>query len=300
MTYFHRDELQITVMADRDCYFKIIHIDANNQMKMIYPNSSDRNNRLLANVPRTIFETASYMLYEPYGAEVILVVSSSRQFENIEREYIAPWIPATANSVRTAVRGERGGELESQSVPITFSGEGEARYDIYIQPPHDEYTYGRPENMRETYQSMRDDVQRQGGTFTGNDTNYTSAYYILNGVRGSYRIPRDAPDTIQFVFYYLDNYTRGPNAGVRTRGAGFSFSFERPANLTQTIRTVRTRIESIGGTFTGNEQQGNFRANGITGQYRVSDRVNVTITEKPFVIPNSLIEREVRSYFGGR
>ena len=86
-TFMHRDELKMTVMADKNCYFKIIHIDADNQMKMIYPNSSDKNNELKANIPRNIFETASYMLYGPYGAETLLVVAQSKPFENIERDY---------------------------------------------------------------------------------------------------------------------------------------------------------------------------------------------------------------------
>jgi hypothetical protein len=86
---------------------------------------------------------------------------------------------------------------------------------------------------------------------------------------------------------------------VRTRGANFNFSFEKPENITQTIQMVRNGIEGKGGKFTGNEQRGNFQANGIAGQYRVSEKVNVTITEKPFLIPNSLIEREIKNYFGG-
>jgi hypothetical protein len=297
MTYFHRDQLKMTLTADRNCYFKVIHIDANNQMKMIYPNSSDTNNRLSANVPRAIFETANYMLYDPYGAEVILVVASSQQFPNIDREYVTPWVAATGSNIRSAVRGQtRGGDLES---PITFSGEGEARYTINILRPHEEYSYVVPENIREAYQAISAEVQQKGGTLEGNET---SGFYIIDNVRTSYRIPRDAPDTIQFAIYYLDNFTRGKSSRVTTRGAGsgFNFNIPRPGNITQTIHQVKSGIEGSGGRFSGNEQQGNFQAKGITGQYRVADDVNVTITDKPFVIPNSMIEREVRSYFSER
>jgi hypothetical protein len=87
---------------------------------------------------------------------------------------------------------------------------------------------------------------------------------------------------------------------VRSRGSGFNFSFTRPGNISRAVQTVRSGIEGKGGTFSGNEQQGNFNASGIAGQYRVADMVNVTITEKPFIIPNSLIEREVKNYFGGK
>ena len=294
-TFMHRDELKMTVMADKNCYFKIIHIDADNQMKMIYPNSSDKNNELKANIPRNIFETASYMLYGPYGAETLLVVAQSKQFENIERDYISPWIPVTAEAVRAAVRGKRGGDLESS--PISFSGEGEARYTITILKPHEEYEYGKPENMALLVQNMRNEALQQGGTFEGNET---SGFSVVNNVRISYRVPRDSPNTIQFALYNLDNFTGGRNARGQKRNTGYNFSFEKPLNIAVAIKTLQTQIESKGGVFNGNEQQGSFKANGIAGQYRVTNLVSVTITEKPVLVPNSLIEREVKNYFGGR
>jgi hypothetical protein len=297
MTYKHRDELHITVMADRDCYFKVIHIDVDNQMKMIYPNSNDRDNFLRANVPRDIFEKARYMLYEPYGTEVILVVASAQKFVNIEQEYAAPWVLATVDTVRNAVKGNRGGDLELGAVPITFSGEGEAKYKITILKPDEEYSYTRPANMEAYIQDFKNDITKKGGVF--HDGNEQSGYYTLDGIRGSYRVPRNAPDTIQFTAYYMDKYTRSP--GVRTtRGSSYEFKFAKPQNISQAVQTVRSSIMESGGTFAGNEQQGNFRASGITGKYQVADMVNVTISEKPFVVPNSMIENEVKKYFGVR
>jgi len=70
--------------------------------------------------------------------------------------------------------------------------------------------------------------------------------------------------------------------------------------MDQAVQAVRSGITAKGGTFEGNEQQGNFKASGITGRYSVADRVSVSISEKPALIPNSLIEKEVRSYFVGR
>jgi hypothetical protein len=148
--------------------------------------------------------------------------------------------------------------------------------------------------MAEIVQGMRSDALQQRGTFEGSETSGAS---VLNNIRISYRIPREAPDKIQFAYYNLDSLSRGSG---RIRGAGFEFNFERPINITQTIQMVRIGIESNGGTFNGNEQQGIFQANGIAGQYRVSDRVIVTITDKPVLVPNSLIEREVKNYFGGQ
>ncbi|MDR0497525.1 MAG: DUF4384 domain-containing protein, partial [Treponema sp.] len=286
-TYYHRDELKMTVMADKNCYFKIIHIDANSQMKMIYPNSYSTNNQLTVNTPRVIFENESvgYMLYEPYGTEVIQLVASTEQFKDIEQEYIIPRRTATSEIIRPEVVESRGGDLEAT---------GEAKYIITVLKPHEEYEFKKPSNMTEAIEALRSDALRQGGVFEGNEQ---SGYYTMNGVRGSYRIL--APDTLQMAVYYPDNHTGGPDTGIWRRGSGFNFSFERPANISQAVQAVRSGIEDKGGTFTGNEQQGSFKASGIAGQYRVSEMVNVTITEKPFIVPNSLIEKEVRNYFIG-
>jgi hypothetical protein len=284
-TYMHADELILTVTADRNCYFKIIHIDVNNQFKMIYPRNRNDNNQLRANEYRNVFgvDGNRQILCEPYGAETLVVVASSAQFPNIEREYSQPWRPATEETIRAAI-----------------AGEGQARYPFTIIPPHDVYEYTRPENMTEFYQALRDDVTRQNGQFENDAVNGFYSVYTINNIRGSYRVPSDRPNVIQFATYYLDAYSADANRGTRTRGSPHSFSFARPQNVAQAVLTVRSSILGKGGTFNGDEQQGNFRASGITGQYQVTDVVRVTISEKPFVIPNSLIENEVKNYFGVR
>jgi hypothetical protein len=110
-------------------------------MKTIYPNSYDRNNYLRASMPRSVFESADYMLYEPYGTETLLIAASDGQFEGIEREFIAPWTACTAETLREAIAGGRGGSVEASTRPIPFAGEGEARYSITILKPHEEYEY---------------------------------------------------------------------------------------------------------------------------------------------------------------
>jgi len=298
MTYFHNDELQITVWADRNCWFKVIHIDVNNQMKMVYPNNSDRDNYLGANTSRNIFETLGWRTVEPYGAETILVVASSQQFANIEQEYHVPQKPVTADALRAAL-GESRGTESFQKTPITFSGEGTAKYTITVLKPDEEYEYTKPENMTEFFQSLRDDIRRRGGTFSP-DSNDKSGSYVIDGFRGSYRVPNNRPDIIQFASYDLDAYAAIALRGTPTRGTPYNFSFERPQDIAWAVQQVRSSILEKGGTFTGNEQQGSFRSKGIAGQYRVADVVNVTISEKPIVVPNSLIETEVKKYFGVR
>ena len=280
-TYKHADELELTVSAARDCYFKIIHIDVNNQFRMIYPTRND-NNSLRANVSRTIFDNpkSRYVLSGPYGAETLIVVASPVQFPNIDMEYGQPWKAATEEAIKKAI-----------------AGAGEARYPITILKPHEEYVFAKPPNMAETCRAIRDDAKQQGGYFKGNET---SGFYIINNIRGSYLVSSAAPDTIQFASYFLDTYTGVSDSGTRKRGSPFNFSFAKPQNISQAVQMVRSGIEDKGGTFTGDDQQGNFRSSGIAGQYQVSDMVNVTILEKPFIIPNSLIVNEVKNFFGVR
>jgi len=304
MIFKHRDELQLSVMADRNCYFKIYVIEADNQKKLIYPNGIDtqekNRNYLNANITKDIFENAKYMFYEPYGGITLLIIASTEKFPDIHREYTNPLELITINSLQKAIKGNNRGDLEARINPNISSGAGYAIYNLYLEKPHNEYAYGRPEDMEELYVSIRNDVRSQHGTFVGDNYNPISGFYILNGVRGSFHIPRGTPDKVHFAFYNLDNLTGATRSGIQTRAAGHTFSFTKPGNITQAINKVRTGIEEKGGTFSGNEQQGNFRANGIMGQYQIYNMVEVTITEKPFAIPNSLIEKEVKSFFGER
>jgi hypothetical protein len=277
-TFLHRDELKMSVMADRDCFFKIIHIDVDKKIRMIYPVKENDDNSLRANISRSVFDGLNrYAFYEPYGTETLVVVASPVQFPGIRQEYGQPWKTATEEMISKAIEGA-----------------GQAQYQITIIPPYAEYEYKKPQNLTEMYETLKEDTVRQGGYFEGNEENKTSAFYIIGNIRGSYRV---SGDMIKFTTYYLDII---PNVGARTRGQPFTFNFTKPQDITHAVQTVRSGIESKGGTFNGNEQQGDFRASGITGRYNVSERVNVTISEKPFVVPNSLIENEVKNFFGVR
>jgi len=277
-TYFHVDELKMTLVSDRSCYFKVYHINVNNEIKLVYPTRRDADNTLRANVSRTLFNNpnSSYLLYGPYGTETILVVASNTQFRNIENEKNMPWTAVTEEILKEAA-----------------AGDGKSQYSITIIKPHEEYEFKKPQDMTQMYQEIRKDVENRGGVFV--EGNAKSGIYRIGNIRGSYLVDND---TIQFATYFLGNFTGGSNTAFMTRGSGYNFSFAKPQNISQAVQTVRSGILSKGGTFTGDEQQGNFKASGIAGQYRVSDMVNVTISEKPFIVPNSLIENEVKNFFG--
>ena len=73
----------------------------------------------------------------------------------------------------------------------------------------------------------------------------------------------------------------------------FSIPFVgEPVNI---MNKAKSAVESQGGNFTGDTNAGNFDVsvfgNSITGSYTVSGQnLDVTITDKPFLIPCSAIE----------
>jgi hypothetical protein len=102
-TYLDGDELRISIVADEDCYFKVYHIDLNGGMQLIHPNDKNTDNRLTANVTRTIPESGaiSYVLQAPFGQDTIKVVAARQQFENLPAEFNKTW-KADGETVRRA------------------------------------------------------------------------------------------------------------------------------------------------------------------------------------------------------
>jgi hypothetical protein len=145
------------------------------------------------------------------------------------------------------------------------------------------YIYRKPENLAEAIQIMRADILRQGGSFSGDER---EGSFRLGEARGDYRVSGDRVELRM-------RSAAGEGAG---RGV-YEFSFDRPRNISTALRSLRTGIAEKGGAFDGDERAGSFKAGGISGRYTVAERVSVSILEKPFLIPVSLIEREVKNYF---
>jgi len=289
-TFIEGDFLEITVVSNRNCFFKVYHIDINNDMQLIHPvNAGD--NELRANVERTI-GGGNFLISPPFGQDTIVAVASNRQFVNIEpagiilgkasRELISNAVSSRGILVTNAASSQNAPAAETASARFNFTSLPNTYFDEI-------YSYKKPANMAEAIQSMRAEVISHGGTFNGNEREGT---FSVGGITGNYSVTGD-----QFI---VRQRNTGNTFTQRSRGLGFSFSIDKPRNMSQAVQAVRSGILSKGGTFEGNEQQGNFRASGITGQYNVADRVAVNINEKPALIPNSMIEKEVRNYFAGK
>ncbi len=69
-------------------------------------------------------------------------------------------------------------------------------------------------------------------------------------------------------------------------------------DLSSTLKKVENAIVENGGKFKGDTDKGEFSGK-IKGKYVVfsKDKVEITITRKPFVVPSSKIESAIREYF---
>jgi hypothetical protein len=287
-TFIDGDEITFTIEAGQNCYFKVYHIDNENNTQMIFPNTVNRDNRLTANVPRTIPDSGMrFVIQAPFGQDTIIVVASQQQFQNIEAEFTQTR-SATRDVISNITRGIGMQPTQSAQSAQTVS----ARFHFTTLPAtyyDDIHSYRKPANMTETVQAMRTEVIRQGGTFSGNEQ---SGVFSYTGVTGNYNVSGDR-------FIVNIRYTGNQLPATRGAGSNYSFTIERPRDILQAVNAVKTGIESSGGVFSGNEREGNFNASGVAGQYRVENHVNVTISKKPVLIPHAMIEKEVRGYFSG-
>lgn len=81
------------------------------------------------------------------------------------------------------------------------------------------------------------------------------------------------------------------------------FTITPKDNLEATLDRVKTTITNKGGSFSGDTRQGQFA--GVTpigmvkGKYSVTadNKIDITITDKPFLAPMMVIEDKIRNYF---
>ena len=69
-------------------------------------------------------------------------------------------------------------------------------------------------------------------------------------------------------------------------------------DLSSTLKKVEKTIVESGGKFKGDTDKGTFSGK-VKGEYVVlsKNKVEITITKKPFVVPSRKIESAIREYF---
>jgi len=86
--YYDQEFLFVTLRSNINCYFVVFHLDANNNMQIIFPNRMEKNtNSLRAGVDRVIPENSYFLLQEPFGEERILVYASEQPINISDSQY---------------------------------------------------------------------------------------------------------------------------------------------------------------------------------------------------------------------
>jgi hypothetical protein len=288
-TYVDGEKMQINLRADKDCYFKVYYVDAENKMQLIYPNPTSGNNFLKANTTRTIPDTTEYVMGAPFGVESILVIASDTM------------LPYTADEMMPVknIRGMTQVFKKTADAVTAAAVNGiivEKRFNYTVVPQNiveEVLSYPKPDTMNDFIQAIQSVLKSEGGTFNGNEQAGT---FSVGAFKGSYSI-KGASITISLQHPIEESIGWGASK-TRSMASAFNFSFSKPENIQAAVETVRSGISSKGGVFSGNTQKGEFKASGIEGKYEVGNNVTVTIIEKPFVLTNGLIEKEVKKFFG--
>jgi len=77
-----------------------------------------------------------------------------------------------------------------------------------------------------------------------------------------------------------------------------TFSISIKGSAQKMVDKVKALAEKEGGSFYGTAESGSFSGGKVKGTYRVySDSVQITLTEKPMVVPWWKIEKEIRKFF---
>ncbi len=77
-----------------------------------------------------------------------------------------------------------------------------------------------------------------------------------------------------------------------------SFSFKITLTPEQAVERAREGAKRQGADFQGDAKRGTFSAMGVAGDYTITgDVIEVTITERPFFAPLSIVESKIKSLF---
>jgi hypothetical protein len=103
-TYEDGEELRLHFLATADCYIKVYHVGVDGDIKLIFPNPQQRDNRVSGNEVYSVPADPSawsFSLGQPFGTEFIKVVASTMQFASIEESFV----PLGKNSRGVLTRG---------------------------------------------------------------------------------------------------------------------------------------------------------------------------------------------------
>jgi hypothetical protein len=121
-TDFEGDTMTVQLVASRDCFVKVYHIDTRGKLTLLFPNRYNRDNFLRAGTEYTIPQRpVSIVVEPPFGMESVWVQASGKPFANVEAEFAE-----IKNAGREAIEAARMVRLEANFT----EGYAEARFNI--------------------------------------------------------------------------------------------------------------------------------------------------------------------------
>jgi hypothetical protein len=78
--YYDGEYMTMRLYSERDCYFRIVHVDVNGTAQVIYPTTGRDNNFIRAGETRRIPDNTRFRMGPPYGEEYILAAAYDRPF----------------------------------------------------------------------------------------------------------------------------------------------------------------------------------------------------------------------------
>ena len=73
--------MSMRIYSERECYFRILHVDVHGQTQVIYPLAPRDNNFIRAGQTRTIPDNTWFRMGPPFGEELILVAAYTKPFK---------------------------------------------------------------------------------------------------------------------------------------------------------------------------------------------------------------------------
>ncbi|MCL2213944.1 MAG: DUF4384 domain-containing protein [Treponema sp.] len=103
--YYDGDYMTMRIYSQRDCYFRVIHVDVNGDTQLIYPASPFDNSFIRAGETRRIPDNSSYRMHAPFGEEIIIVSAYDQPFT--QSQSTGQMTEDSLNRVITAESGSR-------------------------------------------------------------------------------------------------------------------------------------------------------------------------------------------------
>jgi hypothetical protein len=122
--YYDGDYMTMRIYSERNCYFRIIHVDVNGNAQVIYPLAAADNNLIRAGETRRIPDNTRFKMGSPFGEEIILVAAYDRPFRTGSQSGASP---LSADAIT------RGLTVESDN-NATISPSATAKFSYTILP----------------------------------------------------------------------------------------------------------------------------------------------------------------------